>query len=147
MINEEAPVVSKDEIEVAAPAEVVWQTLTDFQEWPRWNKAVKSLSMDGDVTPGSTFRWKSGSSTLTSTIQRVEPPRLILWTGKTMGIDAVHVYRLSGGAGRTHVNTEESWQGLLVTVLRGRLQRTLDKSVAEGLQALKAEAERRAQVA
>jgi hypothetical protein len=67
-----------------------------------------------------------------------------MWTGKTTGIDAVHVYRLSSGAGRTHVNTEESWDGLLVSFLRGRLQRTLDKSLTDGLQALKAEAERRA---
>ena len=144
MINERAPIIVRSEIEVRATPEVVWRTLTNFDSWPLWNRKVKSLQLDGDVEPGSSFRWKAGLSSLTSTVQRVEAPRLISWAGRTMGIKAAHVYRLAPSAGRTQVYTEESWEGLLPSLLKSRLQRTLEKSFREGLSALKQEAERRA---
>jgi hypothetical protein len=46
------------------------------------------MSIQGDLAEGSVFRWKAGAGTITSTIQRVEPPRLIAWTGGTLGIRA-----------------------------------------------------------
>jgi hypothetical protein len=41
------------------------------------------------------------------------------------------------------VRTEESFFGRLARLLRGPLQKTLDKSFADGLERLKREAERR----
>jgi hypothetical protein len=41
------------------------------------------------------------------------------------------------------VRTEESFSGLLARLLRGMLQKTLDKSFKDGLERLKREAERR----
>jgi hypothetical protein len=35
---------------------------------------------------------EGGSETITSTIERVEPPRLFAWTGRTLGIKAIHVW-------------------------------------------------------
>ena len=89
------------------------------------------------------FRWKAGPGTITSTIQRAEPPRLIAWTGRTLGISAIHFYRLEPRDGRTFVRTEESYDGLVARLLRGSLQKTLDTALAEGLGYLKNEAERR----
>jgi hypothetical protein len=145
MINERAPVIAMSEIEVRASQDVVWRTLTDFESWPRWNRAVRSLAIEGEVEPGTVFRWRSGLNSIVSTVRRVEAPRLISWTGRTPGIDAAHVFRLAPGAGRTQVYSEESWAGLLPALLKGRLRRTLEKSLEEGLEALKAEAERRAE--
>ena len=42
------------------------------------------------------------------------------------------------------MRTEESFSGLLARLLRGSLQKTLDKSFEDALQRLKGEAERRA---
>jgi hypothetical protein len=93
---------------------------------------------------GSRFRWKAGPGTITSTLQRIERPRLIAWTGTTFGIKAIHVHRLELQGGGTVVSSEESWEGLPVRILRRRMQRTLEEGVAAGLDHLKAEAERRA---
>jgi hypothetical protein len=41
------------------------------------------------------------------------------------------------------VRTEESFSGMVAKLLRGTLQKTLDKAFEEGLQHLKREAERR----
>jgi uncharacterized protein YndB with AHSA1/START domain len=142
-INQEAPVVGRSEIEIAAPPETVWDVLTAIERWPSWNPEVKSMSMQGPVAEGSVFRWKAGPGTITSTIQRVEPRQLIAWTGKTLGIEAIHFYRLEPRDGKTFVRTEESYEGLVARLLRGTLQKTLDRALADGLRHLKDEAEQR----
>ena len=142
-INEQAPVVGRSELELAAPPETVWDVLTAIERWPSWNPDVKSMSMQGPVAEGSVFRWKAGPGTITSTIQRVEPPRSIAWTGRTLGISAIHVYRLEPADGKTLVRTEESYEGLVARLLRGSLQKTLDRALADGLRYLKDEAESR----
>ena len=142
-INEEAPVVGRSEIEIDATPEVVWDVLTAIERWPSWNPDVKTMSMEGPLDEGSVFRWKAGPGTITSTLRRVEPPRLVAWTGKTLGIRAVHFYRLEPRDGGTFVRTEESYEGLVARLLRGSLQKTLDRALADGLGYLKNEAEQR----
>lgn len=61
-----------------------------------------------------------------------------------MGLSAVHVYTLELRDGRTFVRTEESVEGLLARLLKRPLQKTMNKSIENGLRSLKAEAERRA---
>lgn len=142
-INERAPVVGASEIEVAAAPEAVWDVLTAFDRWPSWNPDVKSMSMQGAVVEGSVFRWKAGPGTITSTIRRVEPPRLIAWTGKTLGIRAIHFWWLEPRDGRTFVRTEESFDGLVARLFGGPVQKALDSGLEDGLRHLKAEVERR----
>jgi hypothetical protein len=142
-INEEAPVAGASEIEVAAALESVWDVLTAIDRWPSWNPDVKSVSMQGDVVEGTVFRWKAGPGTITSTIGRLEPPRLIAWTGKTLGIKAIHFYRLEPRGSGTFVRSEESYEGPVARLLRGSLQKTLDSALADGLRYLKDEAEQR----
>jgi hypothetical protein len=137
------PVRSSGEIEIDAPPRVVWEVLTRFENWPNWNPDVKSMAFAGPLAPGSEFRWKAGPGTIVSTIERVEAPRYISWRGRTLTIDAYHEWWLEPRDGGTHVRTEESFSGLLARLLRGALQKTLDKSFADGLERLKREAERR----
>ena len=138
-----APVRSSRSIQVEAPPEVVWDVLTGFADWPKWNPDVKSMSFDGPLEPGSTFRWKSGPGTIVSTLEEVDPPRRVRWRGRTMSIAALHEYRLEPRDGGTRVETEETFSGLLARLMRGSLQKTLDRALEQGLEQLKAEAERR----
>jgi uncharacterized protein YndB with AHSA1/START domain len=144
-IDVRAPVVGAAEIVISAEPELVWDVLTTFERWPTWNPDIESISMHGDVAVGSEFRWKAGPGTITSTIQELDPPRLITWTGKTLGIRAVHVWWLEPSDSVTTVLTEESYQGLVARLLRRRLQKTLDRALETGLHYLKVEVERRAQ--
>jgi hypothetical protein len=143
-ISEHAPAVARAEIEVAAPREIVWAVLTDIDSWPSWNPEVKSASLAGPLAKGTRFRWKAGPGTITSTLQTVEPPQLIGWTGTTIGIKAIHVYRIEPHGDATIVKSEESWDGLVVRLLRGPLRKTLQRTTESGLRHLKTEAERRA---
>jgi uncharacterized protein YndB with AHSA1/START domain len=140
----EAPVRSEREIEIAAPPEAVWEVLTDFARWPQWNPEVKSMSFEGPLAPGSVFRWKAGPGTIVSTVEEIDRPRYVRWRGRTMTIGAVHEWRVEERDGGTHVETEESFSGVVARLLRGSLQKQLDRALDEGLGHLKREAERRA---
>jgi hypothetical protein len=139
-----APVKGTAEVDIAAPPQAVWDVLTRFENWPNWNPDVKSMSFEGPLAPGSTFRWKAGPGTILSTLDRVEPPRYISWHGKTLTIDAYHEWWLEPRDGGTHVRTEETFSGVLAKILRGQLQKALDKSFQAGVECLKRESERRA---
>jgi uncharacterized protein YndB with AHSA1/START domain len=143
-VNESAPAVASAEVEVNADLETVWEVLTSIDEWPGWNPEVRFAALEDGLSEGSRFRWKAGPGTITSTLQRIDRPRLIAWTGTTFGINAIHVHRLEPQGGGTLVLSQESWDGLPVRIFRRRMQRTLDETVAAGLDHLKAEAERRA---
>jgi hypothetical protein len=64
------------------------------------------------------------------------------WTGSTLGIKAVHVWRIRPSGAGVIATTEESWEGLPVRLFRGRSRKTLGAAIESGLQRLKAEAER-----
>ncbi len=142
-INESAPVVGRSAIEIAANPEVAWNVLTAIGRWPDWNPAVKSVPFEEGIDEGSEFRWKAGPGTIWSTIQNVDAPWRIVWTGSTLGIKAIHVHTLEPHAGGTLVKTEESYDGLVARVFHRRLQKTLDTALDNELRHLKAEAQRR----
>jgi hypothetical protein len=143
--RDDAPVSAAAEADIAAPVETTWDVLTDIKRWPAWNPDVKSVDLQGEVTTGAVFRWKAGPGTITSTIERLERPNLIAWTGTTLGgLRAHHVWRLEKRNGTTHIRTTESFSGLLARVFRRPLRKTLERSLADGVRHLKAEAERQA---
>ncbi len=143
-IDRTATLAAEARIEIAADPETVWDAIADLERWPQWNPDVRRIRVDGPAVPGTTFTWKAGPSTITSTLRSVRPPVEIGWTGRTLGIDAVHVWRFEGRDGRTVATTAESWAGLLPRLLRGPMRRQLEASLNGGLAHLKAEAERRA---
>lgn len=143
-IDEKAPATARAEAHIDALPAVVWQVMTDFERWPDWNPDVASVALDGPPAEGTVFRWRSGPGTITSTLRVLAPEREIAWTGRTFGIRAVHVWRLTPHDGGTRVVTEESWDGWIVRLISGPMGRTLAQSIERGLGYLKEEAERRA---
>ena len=144
-VDRDAPAVARSEAQIEADPETVWDVLIAFEDWPGWNPDVKSVRLEGALQEGTVFRWQAGRAMITSTLRQLERPRLLAWTGKTTGIRAVHVWSLEPRDGGTLARTEESWDGLLVRILRGRMQKSLQKAMDGGVRYLKAEAERRAQ--
>jgi hypothetical protein len=141
-IDERAPVIARAQVLVAADPPTVWRVLTDLERWPAWKPDVRSVALHGSLAPGTAFVWRAGPGTIRSTLQDVDPPGRIAWTGSTFGIKAIDVFRLEPRGGATLVSEEESWEGLLVRLLAGRLRRTLQSSLDGGLAQLKATVER-----
>jgi hypothetical protein len=120
LINEKAPVVGWSEIEIAAVPEVAWNVLTAIGRWPDWNPAVKSVGFHEGIDEGSKFRWKAGPGSIRSTIEEVDRPRRIVWTGASFGVKAIHVHTFEPRAGGTLVRTEESCDGLVARLFKRR---------------------------
>ncbi len=141
-IDKDAPVTAYGEISVAASREVIWDLLTTMDRWPDWNPDVKTSSQPA-IEQGAAFRWKAGAASLTSTLREVERPRELGWTGTSMGMHAVHVWRLETDGERTLARTEESWSGALPRLLPGMMRRSLQKTLDSWLSHLKTAAEAR----
>lgn len=141
-IDPTAPVISRRHIHVAAPLEAIWTLLTDINGWTSWNPVVSKAELDGPLAPGTVFRWKSGGMRILSTLQDVEPMRRVSWTGRMLGINAIHVWILEKEDGGVLIRTAESFDGPLARIFKAMLQRVLDRSLEAGLHSLKTAAER-----
>ncbi len=105
--------------------ETVWNLLTDINNWPKSNPKVKNVNFDGKLTIGNTFKWKAGPGSITSTFQEINPPKRIVWIGKTLGIKGKHVWTLKPQDNKTVVTSQESWEGVIVSIIHGRLQKNI----------------------
>ena len=141
-INRKAPAMASTEALVRAPLDTVWSVLTNLAEWSRWNPDVEYVDMEGPLAAGTAFRWKAAGAAISSELQEVEPKRRIVWTGRILGIRAIHAWTFEERADGTLVRTEESFDGLLARLFAKSLQRMLASSLAKGLEALKMECER-----
>ncbi len=141
-IDPDAPVQVRAETTIDAPPEVLWDILAAVDRWSSWNPEVARAQLDGPLAPGATIRWKAGGASITSTIASVVRPSELAWTGRTLGISAVHVWRLEPHEGGTRVRSEESIRGVPARVARGRVTAMLTKALHAWFTALEAEVRR-----
>ncbi len=142
-VNSSAPAVSSASAAVNAPAGVVWDVLTDFESWPNWNESVSKTELKGDLTVGTTFVWVANGAKIVSMLEELDYPRRVVWSGRTFGIRAIHVWEFEERDGGTLVRTSESFEGLIVKLLRGMMKRMLSETLQQSVLALKREAEAR----
>ena len=67
-INENAPVKSKNQMEIHAPVDTVWYILTDIKNWTKWQTAVTETIVDEKIEEGIEFKWKAGGLSFKSKI-------------------------------------------------------------------------------
>jgi len=127
---------------INAPIEKVWTIFTDVNNWDTWQKEIVDPKINSVFKAGTTFNWKSNGLTITSTIQTVEVNKMVGWSGPAFGAFAIHTWYFSEQNGKTVIRVEESMEGWLVKILRGRFQSTLDTSIVNWLNYLKIESEK-----
>jgi uncharacterized protein YndB with AHSA1/START domain len=142
-INNDAPVITRDEILIEAPIEAIWEIQTNVADWPAWQPDVDGAQAEGQLEVGSVFRWQTAGLDITSTVEEIDPPRRIAWGGPAQGILAVHVWTLEPQDDGVLVRTAESWEGDPVTAQTETLQGALDASLRAWLENLKRTAEER----
>jgi hypothetical protein len=142
-VDSGAPIVASSETTIGAAPQTIWDVLVDVESWPTWNSAVKMARMAGPLAEGTSFRWKASSLTISSVFREVNPPRILGWSGQTLGIPALHEYKIDAGPHGTVVRSTESWGGLLASLFPQAMRKKLQLSLDFGLECLRAEAERR----
>ncbi|MFV2064995.1 MAG: SRPBCC family protein [Chloroflexota bacterium] len=141
--DEAGPVFARSEIDVSASPKRVWAVLAQIEQWPTWNPAVRSSSLDGALEADSSFRWAAGPGTNSCVLSDVDAPRILAWHGRSMGISHQQAWHLEPRTGGCHVTVEQAMSGLLARILSGRLQQRLQGDLDTWVRLLKLEAEER----
>ncbi|GIV29802.1 MAG: hypothetical protein KatS3mg028_0868 [Bacteroidia bacterium] len=143
-INENAPVKSRNQIEILAPIDTVWLTLTDIKNWTKWQSAVTETIVDEIIKEGTNFKWKAGGLSFKSKIHTSKLNTAFGWTGTTIGASAIHNWTfVKNDNNTTIVIVEESLQGVFPKLFTKYFQNNLDKGVLTNLIELKAASEMR----
>ena len=140
-IDVNSPLNDRKEILISAPVGKVWSELVDIDRWSEWQPDVTSSKLDGELAVGGVFHWKSKGLSITSTIQMVEPMQSIGWTGKSFGMQAIHIWTFETYKEGTHVTTEESLTGWVPRIMKLFDPKFLEKSMLNSLQVLKSHVE------
>lgn len=144
-LNPDAPVRTRHTARIEAPAERIWQVLSDIDKWPTWQPDLAYAHLHGPAQAGSHFDWSaSGYLPIHSTLHIAEPGRAFGWSAVAFGSFAVHNWHLTPHEDYTNVTTEETMEGWLVRLLQPIMQPALDRGNARWLAYLKQTAEQKA---
>ena len=136
------------EIEIRSSAGRVWELLTEFASYPRWNPFIRSI--EGELVVGqklSVVIQPPGSSDtrFRPTLLTVSPTRELRWKGKLVlsGVfDGEHYFKLeSAPNGGVLFRQGEKFSGLLVPMFRSSLDGATKQGFIAMNEALKREAE------
>ena len=141
-INTKAPVQTVKQITIHASPEKVYAIMSDVNNWPDWHGDVQSPSLQGNFEKGNSFNWKSNGLTIHSTIHTAKPGSKLGWSGTAFGAFAIHNWTFTPDHDYTIVTVEESMEGWLVTLFKGKFQKGLETSLQVWLKNLKAQAEK-----
>ncbi len=136
------------EIEIQAPAERVWQVLTDFASYPEWNPFICRISgqpkegtrlkvyIELPGAKGRTFRPK---------VLKADPNHELRWLGRLLipGLfDGDHIFSIEQlGSNRVRFVQREIFSGFLVSFLAHGLDTKIRLGFERMNQALKLRAE------
>ena len=114
-------------VEIPAPPSVVWDVLTDFEAYPRWNTL---LAISGDVAVGETPAARLSMPGLPTVpfspeITAVDPERALRWQSSLFGVNAAHAFLLEPTDGGTRFVQAEQFSGPMAAPVVGRLERRI----------------------
>lgn len=113
----QAPVQASSSIVIQAPAHHVWITLTDLQQWPRWNHDVQQVELTAPIQVGTSFTWTTGDTTIQSQLALLNTDQAVAWIGHASAAKAIHVITFQAiDASHTRVTSTESMDGPLLSL-------------------------------
>ncbi len=140
-IDFKSPLKAKKDIVIDAPVDIVWAIQSDIESWPKWQKEVSYAELQGKLIKGTIFNWKAMGMKITSELQEVSKNKIIGWTGKSIGMNAVHIWYFEKHGNKTKVITEESLSGWMPVIIKMFKPEFLEDSLSKALLTLKSQAE------
>jgi hypothetical protein len=126
------------QIEIAATPETVWNILTDLDAYSDWNPFVVSAAGRVAVGERLTNRIQSPGGramTFKPTVTTADPEQKFEWLGRLVlpGVmDGRHTFQLHATEVGTRLTHGESFNGILVRLMR----KSLDNETLEGFNAM-----------
>ena len=137
------------EVEFQAPADRVWQVLTDFAAYHQWNPFI--VQATGQAVPGSRLELhmrlsgRRRPSTIRPEVLEADPGRELRWLGRlpVPGLfSGEHTFTIEPtGPGRVRLVQREAFGGLLAPLLLAAIAKPTLASFHRMNHALKARAE------
>lgn len=137
----------RNEIDIEAPPEIVWDILTDLDEYGDWNPFITSAVGSLAVGERLTIRLEppgGRAMTFSPTITVMETGHALEWLGRLgmPGIfDGRHRFELEATPAGTHLIHREDFRGALVRLMR----KSLDSQTRRGFEQMNAALKRRAE--
>ncbi len=127
--RKQSPVFARNELFVPAPAERVWAWLLMAGRWPEFYGNAKNVEIEGgnELKLGTLFHWTTFGFRAHTTITELVPNERLSWRGKGLGASAYHGWVIRPCEGGCYVITEETQQGLIVSIGRAVLRNGLLK--------------------
>lgn len=133
----------KTSITISASREKIWEILMDFENYPKWNSFIKSVS--GNVKVGNQIQIKLQGMTFKPVVLILNKNTELKWLGHLWfkGLfDGEHKFYLtSNGNGTTHFEQSEKFSGILVKLF----SKNLDKGTKNGFEKMNNELKFRAE--
>lgn len=136
--------------DIAAPAETVWQVLTELSRYADWHP---TLSLDGvapELTLGAHLSLRlsggvAGDQMFTAEVTEVRPPHLLVWQAGVADVFfGRHTFELQGlPGGGTRFTDTERWSGAMAASVIAEHHATLEKEYERTGAALREQAEHR----
>ena len=134
-----APIQAARSIEIAAPLDKVWSTLTGVSDWERWHPYLKSARLEGPFAAETPLVY-GGFIKHKLRIAKVIPEKLVILYGTMAGYKGITRWDMrQTNEARTEVSFTESSSGFLIGSLYSNQK--LGEHLQHWLDALKAEAE------
>jgi len=136
------------EIEIHAPADRVWNILTDFSQFQQWNPFIRQA--EGEVREGARLKVRieppgSRGMTFKPLVTRVLPQREFRWLGRLLipGLfDGEHIFEIEAvKKDDVRFVQRECFSGMLVPLL----WRSLDKNTRQGFNEMNAAIKKKAE--
>jgi uncharacterized membrane protein len=127
-------------VDIAAPAQRVWDVMIDVERWPEWTGSVSSVELldRGPLGVGSRARIRQPRlAAAVWTVTTIEPGRYFEWRSVLPGLTSIGGHRVEAqGSDRSRVRLSLEWKGMLaplINLIYGDLSRRYVDTEAEGL--------------
>ncbi len=134
------PIEVRNETVIPAPAERVWDLLTDVERWPTWYRACRWVRVEstGSAAQPLVFRWKAHPVELRSTVVTSNRPHTFAFVADAAGLHAERTFtvRPTPDGMSTVVVSHEIQVGLLPwlgRVFLGRRLRAANQAMFDDL--------------
>lgn len=117
-------------ITINADSKTIWAIFSDFANYANWNPFIKKV--EGKIAVGAKITVELGGMKFNPTIKEFEPERKFTWLGRVLfpGIfDGRHSFELiSNPDGSTTFHHNEKFRGILVPLMRKKLDTEIKSS-------------------
>ena len=121
-------------ITINASIERVWEEFYTFSEYPNWNPFIKAIT--GTIALNQPFRAEIGTMKFSPVLKVLKPQEEFTWLGKLLFkrlFDGQHTFLFAAnGDGTTTMIQKEAFSGILV----GMMKKKLDSEIIDGFKSM-----------